>query len=366
MVRVSEQGLEEEEAQRAAAATAAEQDRQREWEEAELQRETLRNNQQKRKLLQGYVAGELRAVAERAQVVRLRELLWAGVEPDDAAEQDEGGRGPLWLAADHGHTSCVVELLAAGAEPDAAADAGSTPLMQASASGHVAVIEKLLQAGADPLLEDGLGSNARQRAGFRGDKTAVNAAFDRHRVLHSARSKIGAVSAFKSAADGGLYARLKTAASSPPRGPVHTDDDPSQYQLGPGVCFPGENYAQMKKRTGRDDRRDEHLDDAHHILSSESSGEESEDEARSTTRTERMAQAAASGRPAATGHKSGSGSESSPLRASGFGRRGNRFGGAGEQVAEAEQRRSRNKVTFKSGALTANAVAKAVDGCGNE
>ena len=43
----------------------------------------------------------------------------------------------------------MAALLAAGADPDAAAAGGATPLYEAASRGHTAVVQALLRAGAD-------------------------------------------------------------------------------------------------------------------------------------------------------------------------------------------------------------------------
>jgi ankyrin repeat protein len=58
------------------------------------------------------------------------------------------GNGLLHFSVDHADTALTDVLLAAGADPDAANDKGSTPLTQAAYRGHVAMIERLLSEGA--------------------------------------------------------------------------------------------------------------------------------------------------------------------------------------------------------------------------
>jgi ankyrin repeat protein len=63
----------------------------------------------------------------------------------------------------------VRELLACGANVNAAANSGATPLIQASWRGHVEVVRALLSAGADKHLMLHNGATATSLAGTKDD-----------------------------------------------------------------------------------------------------------------------------------------------------------------------------------------------------
>ncbi len=110
----------------------------------------------------GYGATARRLVDEGAEVERLSTAAGLGLRDEvrtalDGASADERHRA-LALAAAHGHTDVVSDLLDAGEDPNRFNPPGahphSTPLHQAALAGHEAVVERLLTAGADPDLRD--------------------------------------------------------------------------------------------------------------------------------------------------------------------------------------------------------------------
>ncbi len=67
---------------------------------------------------------------------------------------DEGGYSPLLFAARSGDAASAELLLAAGADPNDTAPAGTSALVVAAHSGHGALAALLLQAGADPNVTE--------------------------------------------------------------------------------------------------------------------------------------------------------------------------------------------------------------------
>ncbi|MEU6229618.1 ankyrin repeat domain-containing protein [Streptomyces sp. NPDC047042] len=94
----------------------------------------------------------------------LRVLLAGGADPEAA---DDAGWTPLHFAAQAQAPSAVEVLLAAGAAADAADRHGDTPLWRAvfCAQGNGATIRLLLESGADPDRDNGHGVSPRVLAG---------------------------------------------------------------------------------------------------------------------------------------------------------------------------------------------------------
>ena len=93
----------------------------------------------------------------------------AGLEVRDAY-----GRTALHLASDYGWTGCVRELIARGADVNAANNYGNTPLILASWGGNIDAVRLLLAAGADKRRVDAQGRNAHYWAcGYSGDNAAA-------------------------------------------------------------------------------------------------------------------------------------------------------------------------------------------------
>jgi ankyrin repeat protein len=67
---------------------------------------------------------------------------------------DGSGGPPLWCAAALGDRDAVAGELAAGADPNASGDQGTTPLHVAAQNGHKEVVELLLGAGGDANRTD--------------------------------------------------------------------------------------------------------------------------------------------------------------------------------------------------------------------
>ena len=88
-------------------------------------------------------------------------MRWEGSEK--AAIYD--GATSLIIASNKGHLDVVRELLARGANANAAFNTGATPLIQASWQGHVDVVRVLLAAGADKRHVTNNGATATSVAG---------------------------------------------------------------------------------------------------------------------------------------------------------------------------------------------------------
>ena len=73
-------------------------------------------------------------------------FLKAGADPNAAAED---GSTPLMVAAQYGHSEVLQLLLEAGADKNAAKTNGVTALLVAAQNGHVESLWLLLEAGAD-------------------------------------------------------------------------------------------------------------------------------------------------------------------------------------------------------------------------
>ena len=99
-------------------------------------------------------ATPLYAASELGHSEVARELLAKGAEVDAA---DEEGLTPLYAASKLGHLAFVRVLLAKGAKVDAADKEGATPLFIASQKGHLGVARELLAQGAavDAARNDG-------------------------------------------------------------------------------------------------------------------------------------------------------------------------------------------------------------------
>ena len=94
--------------------------------------------------------------------------------PGAVATVDEGGYTPLLFAARSGDLASARMLLAAGADPNDTAPAGTSALVVATHSGHGALAEALLEAGADANAS-GAGYTPLHAAVLRGDESLVRA-----------------------------------------------------------------------------------------------------------------------------------------------------------------------------------------------
>ena len=95
---------------------------------------------------------------DRGDVSAIRRLLSKRENAVDAQDQD--GRTALRHAVDSGHEAAVVELLAAGANPNIRDRTGVTPFIAAAGGCQVRAAGDLLAAGADPDAKDNAGYTA--------------------------------------------------------------------------------------------------------------------------------------------------------------------------------------------------------------
>ena len=116
------------------------------------------------------------AFAEAADLEQWHACLAAGADPN---ARDENGSTPLHWAATWGRTSAVRALLEAGAKPDARDKEGRTALHDAARWGHESVVEALLDAGAKPNARgDVLGVTPLHMAAYEGHASVVKALLD--------------------------------------------------------------------------------------------------------------------------------------------------------------------------------------------
>ena len=105
--------------------------------------------------------------------------------------RDDHGRTPLWIASFHGHRQLVSFLLKQRANPNKAANDGTTPLFAASQGktvlynnlliliiillieGHIEVVKLLVAYQADPERKDRAGQNALHAASLNGNADVV-------------------------------------------------------------------------------------------------------------------------------------------------------------------------------------------------
>jgi len=107
--------------------------------------------------------------AAKGDLARVRELCdWRADVEAQAGTENYFGPGfgkPLHCASEIGRVDIVRELLARGANINAADKFGKTPLIVASARGQIEVVRALLAAGADKHLMDRRGATAASQAG---------------------------------------------------------------------------------------------------------------------------------------------------------------------------------------------------------
>ncbi len=102
------------------------------------------------------------SVVDRGDVAAIKEMLDSGVDPNGVSELQ--GFTALMGASFKGRGDIVKLLLAAGANPNAAAGKGETALIFAATHGHVDIVNMLVSAGADAGAKDKIGFTALDHA----------------------------------------------------------------------------------------------------------------------------------------------------------------------------------------------------------
>jgi ankyrin repeat protein len=92
------------------------------------------------------MSSALHQAARSGQIQTVRQLVAEGADVDAA---DASGRSPLYVAGEAGHSDVVQLLLAAGAGVASADSRGRTPLHAAAMERRLEVMQQLLEAGAN-------------------------------------------------------------------------------------------------------------------------------------------------------------------------------------------------------------------------
>ncbi|XP_076041878.1 uncharacterized protein LOC143025757 [Oratosquilla oratoria] len=90
------------------------------------------------------------SLASSGNLVEFEELLASKTEVDDLEAEDEQGKTPLHLAAEHGNAAIVQLLIKMGCKVDFSDSHRMTPLHYAVQRGHADVAKLLLEEGAEP------------------------------------------------------------------------------------------------------------------------------------------------------------------------------------------------------------------------
>jgi ankyrin repeat protein len=94
-------------------------------------------------------------------------------------QADNEGVGPVYVAAQNGHSDILKLLIKAGGDVNQLIEGGISPLMTASAKGHVECVKILLAAGANALHKSDAGITALDAA-IHNKHTAVIAILRAH------------------------------------------------------------------------------------------------------------------------------------------------------------------------------------------
>jgi hypothetical protein len=122
------------------------------------------------------MSSSLHAAASEGLSEVVQQLLAAGADVEAA---DSDGITPLYAAAANGHYEVAKLLFAAGAAVNAVRpDIGLTPLYAAATAGHTGVVQLLLQKGAEPYPVNRSGGTALSVAAARGLEDVVQLLLD--------------------------------------------------------------------------------------------------------------------------------------------------------------------------------------------
>ena len=123
-----------------------------------------------------YGVTPLALAAQNGNAAIVRQLVAAGVDPNDPRQAVNTGETVLMHAARAGRVEAVRALVEAGADVDAQEGwNGQSALMWAAAEGHVPVVETLIAAGADVHARSGSGATPLLFAARKGSLEAVRA-----------------------------------------------------------------------------------------------------------------------------------------------------------------------------------------------
>lgn len=107
----------------------------------------------KAKMTDSFDASWLIVAANKGQQNIVKALLDAQANPNRQFMDIH----PLYTAAKQGHFGTVMQLLAAGADPNCLNNQNTTPLLIASEIGHFGIVKELLATGANPNLSNCIG-----------------------------------------------------------------------------------------------------------------------------------------------------------------------------------------------------------------
>ena len=130
----------------------------------------------------------LAEAAARADAVAVRQLLAAGA---DANAADADGTTPLHVAVWADHLATVQELLRAGAKADLANTFGVTPISLAAGHGNPAIVQRLIDAGANVAAVDAAGETLLMAAVRSGSLDTVRVLVDAGAQVNAAEPQLG-------------------------------------------------------------------------------------------------------------------------------------------------------------------------------